>query len=288
MTSTLKRLAGNTIKLEVILGWSEIKAVYDRIFGLLLAEVELPGFRRGKAPKDLASKQINASKVYEEVLKEVVPHAYSDALKQHELHPIISPKVEVLEANENKDWKLKITTCEKPAVKLGNYKKAIKDARAAKKTKIWTPGTPKDDKKEEMTLGEVLEAISSEIQVELAGILLEQEVNRMLSNLLNETQKLGITIEQYLQSLGKTSEQLRKEYQEQAQKTLSLEFALEEIAEVEKVTVDNSEIEEVIKNAKTEEERKSLSNQRYYLASLLKRQKTLTQLLKPSAVDIVT
>lgn len=285
MTSTYKRLPGNGIEISLILPWQEIKTVYDRIFGLLLVEIELPGFRKGKAPQDLAAKQIEPTKVYEEVLKDVVPKVYADSIREHKLQPILSPKVEVLEAKENQDWKLKITTCEKPVVNVGNYQKAVADVKMAKKTKIWTPGTAQEEKKtEEVTIGEILDALAKEIKVELAEILIEQEVNRMLSNLVNETQKLGLTVEQYLQSQGKTSDQLRLQYKEQAQTTLGLEFALEEIAEKEKVTVENTEVEEVIKNSKTDEERKALESQKYYIASLIRRQKTLQQLMKPAPV----
>ena len=54
MTSTIKRLTGNTIEITLLLSWPEIKAVYDRIFALLLSEVELPGFRKGKARSRLS------------------------------------------------------------------------------------------------------------------------------------------------------------------------------------------------------------------------------------------
>lgn len=289
MTADYKRLPGNTIELHITFPWSEIKTVYDRIFALVLAEVELPGFRKGKAPKELAVKQVNPTKIYEEVLKEMVPYAYAQAVKQHNLQPIISPKVEVLEASENKDWKLKVSTCEKPHISLGNYKQAVTKIKQSKKTKIWTPGSPKEEpNKDELTLGEVLDAIASEIKVELSELILEQEVNRLLSNLINETQKLGLTVEQYLQSQGKTNEQLRRDYKSQAQKTLSLEFALEEIAEVEKITVEPSEIESVIANAKDPQEKKTLESERYYIGSLLRRQKALASLMQSEITTIDT
>jgi FKBP-type peptidyl-prolyl cis-trans isomerase (trigger factor) len=84
-----------------------------------------------------------------------------------------------------------------------------------------------------------------------------------------------MSVEQYLSSTGRTNESVRKEYAEQAKRTLTLEFTLEEIADKEGILVSDDDIDTVIKTAKTEEEKKSLEAQRYYIASVLRRQKTL-------------
>jgi FKBP-type peptidyl-prolyl cis-trans isomerase (trigger factor) len=197
----------------------------------------------------------------------------------------VNPKVELVEATENKDWKIKATTCEKPEIKLNQYKEAVARAKTAKQNKLWVPGkgTPEEKKPEELTAAEMLEALYQEIKVDLSPVLVEQETNRALSNLIAETQKLGLTIDQYLQAQGKTNASLRAETAADAQKTLSLEFALEEIAEVEKIMVDQSEVNEVIAKAKPED-KKELESRRYYLTSLLRRQKTLDGLLKTTIV----
>ena len=54
-----------------------------------------------------------------------------------------------------------------------------------------------------------------------------------------------------------------------------LEFAIEQVADKESIFVSDSDIESAIKAAKTPEERESLTKERYYLASILRRQKTL-------------
>lgn len=286
MNSSLKRLPGNTLEITVTVPWFQIESIYTKIFAAVLAEIELPGFRKGKAPHEIASKHVSKTHVFEEVLKEIVPHIYADLVKEHEIKPIISPKVEVLEANENIDWKLLVKTCEKPTINLGSYRTAIDKLKADKGTKIWLQGEKKEtaEKKEDVKLAELLEVLNQEIKVDLSELLLETETNRLLSNLVQELQKLGLTVEQYLQSQGKTSETLREEYSKQARKTLSLEFALEEIAEKERITVEPAEIQAFINQAKTDAEKKQLEREQYYIGSLLRRQKTLNSLLKPSLV----
>ena len=115
----------------------------------------------------------------------------------------------------------------------------------------------------------------SEVEVELSDLLISEEANRLLANLVDQTQKLGLTVEQYLISKGKTSEQLRAEYAKQAAKNLSIEFALVEIADKENITVTPEDLEKIIAKVEKPEEREKLKQDSYYLAHLLRQQKTL-------------
>ncbi len=285
MVSTLKNLPGSTFEITVTLSWDEVKTAYDKIVEELVSQIELPGFRKGKAPREMARKHVSNSRVYEEVLKDIVPGIYADTIKKHDLSPVISPKIEVLEAQEGKEWKLKILTCGKPQVTLGNYTDAVAKLKALKKAKIWLPGEQKTDSKDtEPNLDELLGVLTQEIQVELSSLMVEEEVHRLLSNLIEQTQKLGITVDEYLKSQNKTVETLRQEYRKRAESALKLEFGLEVIADKEKIVVEDKDIDEVIQKAKTDKERVELENQRYFIGSLLRRQKTLTHLLKPSVI----
>lgn len=268
----------------ISLPWSEIMPIFNEIVTELTKQIELPGFRKGMVPQSVAQKHIDRKKVLEEVIKKIIPQSYTESIKQLGLHPIITPRVELLDVSEGKDWQIKITSCEKPAVTLGNYTQTIENLKNSKKASIWVPGKSNEDKPKEPTVGELLDALFEAVTVDLGDLLVEQETNRLLSNTFSELQKLGVSLDEYLRSQGKTSDQLRSDYTKQAYKTLSLEFALEEIADKEGITVENQEIEEVIQKAKSEAEKQALAKERYFLGSLLRRQKTLTTLLKTPVV----
>lgn len=283
MTVAVNRLANGTIELTITIPWSDIQTTYNKVVEEFVREAEISGFRKGKAPRELVEKQLDKTKIYEEVLKQVVPGAYADAIKQESISPIVSPRIEVIAAKEGSDWQFKAQTCEKPEVKLGDYHEAIKKIKPTSQPKIWVPGkTNKEETKPaELTLNEILKSLLGSCQVQIPTLLVEDEVNRMLSRLVDQTQKLGLTVEQYLVSQGKTTESLRAEYQDQAAKTLALEFILEAIADQEKIEVGDEELEKIIKETKDSKEQEALRSQKYYLATILRRQKTLDKLTKP-------
>ena len=280
MNTKMQRLPDGSIELMITVPWADIEKTYEHVVSEIVERTELPGFRKGKAPRKMVEEKLDRGETYEEVLKHVIPDVYGKAVTEQKLHPVVSPKIELKEATEQKDWIIRAVTAEKPEVALGDYKKAIAEVKAAKGKKLWVPGKeePKKEEKAEETkptLDELLGALYTSVTITIPALLVEHETNRLLSDLIDQTKRLGLTVEQYLSSTGRTSETVRKEYEEQAKRTLTLEFALEKIADTEGVLISDDDIETVIKTAKTDEEKKALESQKYYIASVLRRQKTL-------------
>lgn len=277
-THAIHRREDGTIELTVTIPWADVSSVYDQVIEDVVKNAELPGFRKGKAPRAMVEEKLDRSKMYEDVIRKLLPEVYNEVITKEKLKPIISPKVELKEAKENEDWILVIHTCERPEVKLGDYKKVISDEKAAKYKKIWVPGKDQkepEEKDKKPSIDEILMWASKTITLKIPHLLLDQEVNRLLSQLIDQTKSLGLSVEQYLNATGKNSDSIRHEYEEQAKQTITLEFGIEEIADKEGIIISDDDVDAVVKTAKTEEEKKSLQSQRYYLASILRRQKTI-------------
>lgn len=277
MTSVHTRQSDGTIEITITIPWKEVQTHYEKVVDHAVEHAEVSGFRKGKAPRAVVEEKLDKTKVYEDVLKELIPEVYGKAVQEHKIKPIVTPKIELKEAVENKDWVIRALTCEKPDVTLGDYKKAITELKAGKATKIWKPGDDpqQKDKPTKPTLDELLKTLFENVKTTIPSLLTEHEVNRLLSDLIDQTKKLGLSVEQYLSSTGRTSESVRHEYEDQAKRTLTLEFALEKVADAEGVLVSDDDIDTVIKTAKTDKEKETLTAQRYYIASVLRRQKTL-------------
>lgn len=277
MISTLQKLDDGTIKLTILMPAGAIKKTWEEIVDESVKKANISGFRTGKAPKEMVEDKIDKEKVREEVLKKLLPQYYVEAIRENNLKPILNPKIHVENIEEGKDWQFTALTCEMPKVDLGNYKQNIQNITV--KGKIVVPGKEKPfdsaQDKPEVKFDDIVGALLDGVTVNIPKILIDQEVERLLSQTLDEVKKLGLSLDQYLASTGRTPKTLRTEYEKKAENDIKFEFALQQIAEKENITVDEKEIEEAIQKAKDENERKNLETNRYLLASILRQQKTL-------------
>ncbi|HUQ85383.1 MAG TPA: trigger factor [Candidatus Limnocylindrales bacterium] len=271
--SQIERLKDGTIKLTITIPKEKVSKAREDAIVHIAKQANLPGFRKGKAPEKLVEEKLDKAEIQEDVLKNLLPAAYQEAVLQHQLRPIMSPKIHIEKLEEDMDWTLDAITCEAPVVEAGDYKTSVKNVTA--KSKIIIPG--KEEKKP--TFEEIAKALLEKAEVAIPDVLLEQETDRLLSQLLADIKKLGLNLEQYLASTKRTPDDLRAEYANRARDDMKLEFILQKIAENEKITVEDREIEEAIQKAKSDEERKHLEGNRYMLAAILRQQKTLDFLM---------
>lgn len=269
MITALKREEDGTIQLTVTMPWELVKKTKEEITDEHVKSAQMPGFRKGKAPKKLVEENLNQDHLREDILKKLLPQGYVEALKEHKINPVLSPKVHVDKLEDGKDWVFTALTAEAPEVTLGKYKDAVQKITA--KSKIIVPGkepTP-------VSFEEISQALLESITVKIPKIIIEQEVDRLLSQTLDEVKRLGLTLDQYLASTGRNIDALKAEYQKKAETDIKLEFILQKIASSEGIKVEDKEIDEAITQAKTDAERQNLQNNRYLLAGIIRQQKTL-------------
>ena len=268
-----------TFEILAMVPWDEIEKGRKAALEEAGEKIEVKGFRKGKAPENLVKEEVGQERLLEMTLQKILPDYYQKAVSQLGLRPILTPKIKLASAKENEPWQIMFISCEEPEVNLGNYKEELGKVKAVEK--IWVPGKDdekKEEKKEETKeekIDRVIEWLIKNIKVEASDQLIEEEISRKLAGLLEQTQKLGITIDQYLASVNKTVDQIKEEYRHLVEENLSLEFILGKIADAEKIEVKAEEIQKIIDNAKNEEEKKAMGEQKYLMATLLRRQKTL-------------
>lgn len=296
MTTALTRLAGSAFELTITLPWADVQRIYDQVFNELAAQIEIEGFRKGTAPRHLVEPKLDKNQIYQQVINRLVPEAYAKALEEHGLKPVIGPKIQLAAAQENKDWQLIAQSAEKPTVNLDDYKKHVAEINA--KNKIWTPashsaslGKPGKDEEEKgksaqgekeeenKRISEIIDKLLQVCQVELAAIIVEAEASRLITQLIEDIRSAGLTYEQYLQSSSQTAQSVKEKYHRQAENALKLEFILEAIADDLNVAVQQEEIDNIVNRETDDEKKKTLKDQSYVLASILRRDKTLAKIL---------
>lgn len=266
----ITRRDDGTIELVVVIPWNEAKKAQDKIEEELIKQVKIAGFRPGQAPKNVAKAKLDQNQVKEETLKKVVGVAYNEAIKQNNLSPIISPQIHIDIFTEGTDIIFTAETCEEPNIELGKYKDEIK--KVSSKSKIIIPGK----EEEKVNIDEILEAGLTEAKITIPSILVESETSRLLSQLLDELKKLGVSLDQYLTSKNLDGDKLRSEYSQKAERDLKLEFFLRKVADEEKIAVEKEDIEKALATIENPKEREEIMKNPYLVASIIRQQKTVS------------
>lgn len=287
-THKVTKLPKETYEIEATIPWAVIKTSYDKAFSHLVEHLEVEGFRRGKAPHAVAQKHIPQERVYDRAIREVLPDIYEEIIKQEGLKPVVNPKIDLKDAKQDADWVVTFTVAQRPHIKLGDYKKIVQEAKkGSKSAEIWVPGKDKpsepteQDKaqKQQELLNVILGELLKSSNVELADVIVEEELNQRLSRLVDDVQKLGMTVDSYLKSKQTTMDDLRAQYSREIAETHKIELILNEIAEAEKIQVDQAELDKLFGSVKTDTERKAAEQNAYFYAMILRKQKTLDFLL---------
>lgn len=271
--SLLDRQPDGTITLTITLPQADISKARTVVIDEIVKNADVPGFRKGKAPEDMVKGRINEDQVRENILKKLLPNAYSQAVQEHNVRPIINPHLHIDKVEEGQDWTITAVTCEMPKVNLGTYKQNI--GKLTAKSKIVIPGKEQNKPSSE----EVMKVLLESVDVQIPKVLIDQETDRLLAQLLDDIKKLGLGLEQYLATTKRSPDDLRNEYAKRAADDIKTEFVLQAVAEDEKITVDPKEVDEAIQRAKDPAERQNMEANRYLLAGILRQQKTLDFLM---------
>lgn len=238
-----------TVQITYTLPYSLIKKEEDKVIAEYKSKVAVPGFRKGMAPDSKVREQIPENARIEHTLEHILPGLLARTIQEDKLKLAIYPKFQLIKANPGEDWQVLATSCTIPEVDLGEYKKEL--SGAAQASALWTPdkGKPTEKPKEPTREEKEQLAISTLLQtvkVVIPKILIDEEVNMRLSKLLERIEKLGLSLEQYIASLGKSIDDLRKDYEDQARNALTLDLALSQIAIKDNISVEEKEIDAAI------------------------------------------
>ncbi|MBE6092869.1 MAG: trigger factor, partial [Selenomonas ruminantium] len=84
--------------------------------------VNIPGFRKGKAPRKIIERNVGMDAIMQEAFDIVGPKAFADALEEQKIEPVSRPQIDIETLEDGKDLVFKATVTPRPEVKLGEYK----------------------------------------------------------------------------------------------------------------------------------------------------------------------
>lgn len=123
MKVTLQKQEKNQVCMEVEVDALHVADTYEKRFREASRSVNIPGFRKGKAPRKILEKYIQTDMVKQDVLEFLVSESYSEALKglDESVEPISEPQIELVKFDLNEPLVFKATLEVKPEIKLGTF-----------------------------------------------------------------------------------------------------------------------------------------------------------------------
>lgn len=110
------------VVLEIDVAEDAVARAMDQAYAQLVRRVQVPGFRRGKAPRPILERHIGADALREEALRELVPQQYSEAVAQTGVSPVARPSIEIKDAPGGKGLHLTATVDIYPTITLPDYR----------------------------------------------------------------------------------------------------------------------------------------------------------------------
>jgi trigger factor len=381
----IKKLPKSVVEFEITVAWADWAKYLDQAAAEVSEEIKIPGFRPGKAPRNLIEQKVGAGVLLNNAAEKAVQKSYIDFIVKEKLDVIGNPEVEIKEIEADKDLVYVARVAVVPIAKLDeSYKKEIKKINAefaGKSTQaseedvtkelehlansrvklvtvaraiadndsaeidftvlvdgvpieggtskkhsliigkgVFIPGFeenligmkegeekefelsfPKEyhkkdlagklatfkvkvnlvqerqtpelnddfakslgnfekladlkknlqdgmekenaDKLKEEKRTQYLEKIVEKLEVELPAVMVKEETKKMLLEFEQQTQSMGMNVDQYLAHLKKEKKDLEKDWEPQAEKRVKSSLALSEIVKLEEIKVDAAEIE---------------------------------------------
>lgn len=122
MKVEVKREPGSRAVLEVEIPVETVSQGVEAALRKLNRRVDVPGFRRGKAPRPMLERYVGRETVMEEALKQLVPDAYAQAVDQAGVTPIARPEIKVDLFEEGRPLRFVAAVDLMPDVRLGDYR----------------------------------------------------------------------------------------------------------------------------------------------------------------------
>ena len=121
MSAKLIKKEGYTVEFEMTVPADKFEAAMQKSYIKNVKKINIPGFRKGKAPRKYIEKIYGEAVFYDDAINFAFPETYTEAVKELDLKVVDRPDVDIKEIGEGKDLELIVKVDVEPDVELGKY-----------------------------------------------------------------------------------------------------------------------------------------------------------------------
>ena len=122
MSVKVEKLEKGMAKLTIEVSAEELEKAVEKVYQKQKGSISIPGFRKGKVPRNMVEKMYGKGVFLEEAANEIIPDAYEKAYEECEEEITSTPKIEAVQLEAGKPFIFTAEVALKPEVKLGKYK----------------------------------------------------------------------------------------------------------------------------------------------------------------------
>ena len=132
MNTTIEKQPENVVKVDIEIPAKDAVNYYNDAAKRLAQYVNIPGFRKGKAPRNIVEQNIGEERIKHEALEGALPRIFSEVIKENDFDVVAQPYVESYDYKIGEDLKITAKIELRPEVTLGEYKGLTLDVDAYK------------------------------------------------------------------------------------------------------------------------------------------------------------
>ncbi len=308
-TFTVTSLPESEVELSGDVPYEAVREYHGHALAHIAEHLELPGFRPGHVPADVALKKIGELAVLEEAVELFVKDFYPELVMEHKVDAVGRPDIRVTKLAPENPVGLTVRATIYPQVTVPSEWKQLhekvpaetplpatdeevdktledlRQSRAKKSDLLDAEGKPlpptlpelndefakslgafegvedlkaqirkgiteeKVRQARDVRRGKLIEALLEQVTLSVPRIFVESELEKIMSQMREDVQRFGMTLEDYFKQTNKTEESVRADFKDQATKRAKLQLVLNKIAQDEKVEADPSAVELEVKHA---------------------------------------
>lgn len=122
MKTSVEKLENNKVKLEIEVDAQQFDEAMQKAYLKNRKHITIPGFRKGRAPRQIIERYYGEGIFYEDAINEACPKAYEEAVRESGIEPVDQPTIDIVQIGGGQNLIFTAEVTVKPEVELGQYK----------------------------------------------------------------------------------------------------------------------------------------------------------------------